>query len=582
MEQEHFSQEPRRKRKSYLPLFIGIIVLALIFILGLVPKLNNNKKINAEAKEAASEAPEVQFVKPTLSSEASLLLPATTQTLDETAVQARTEGYVEKVNVDIGAHVHAGEVLATIQSPDVDQQYNQASAQTSQSQATVGQSQADLQRSRASLDQSQSELSRQQATIKQAKAAYQSAVSKIQNTKANEETAKARLLQSDHALDVQKANLAQAEAQQELARVTAQRYQTLLKQGFVAQQDYDQAATTYKTSHSNVAAQQASLASAQADIDANKKAVDAAAETVKSAQSDADAAQSNVSANQEAYQSLVSAKKAAGAGVQVSQAAVNANQQAVRANAANQQRYSVLRGFEQITAPFDGVITARNVNVGSLVTPGAISTSGNQSSTPNVGLFGIARSDELAIYVSLPQSYYQAAIVGAPINIYIREFPGKTFVGKLERAAGALDQATRTLLTEISLSNQDGKLVPGMYAQVMIPPVDSQKTLRVPADAYTADSAGTRVLLIDQNNKVHWTKVQVGRDFGTDIEILSGITADDRVVDNPSDLLVDDEVVKPVAAKSGVPGAAGSAPPGQTTQSKPPAAKMPGVRQGAQ
>ena len=471
-----------------MAVLIGIVILVALFLTGLIPKLNNNHRINVNADAAANEAPEVEVLHAKLASEGNLLLPATTQTLADTAVQSRTTGYISKVYVDIGAKVHKGELLATVESPDVDQQYNQASADTERSQATVGQARADLERSKATADESLSDLARQAAAIQQAQAAYDSAQAKVENSAAAQATAEARLIQSKHNLDSQKANLTQAQAQTELAKVTAQRYGALLKEGFVAQQDYDQAATTYKTTESGVAAMQANVAGAEADVAANGKSVQASADLVKSAKSDAAAAKSNIKANQEYYRSLQSAQKAATAGVQESQATIQANQAAAKSSSANQEHFGVLRSFEQIVAPFDGVITARNVNEGSLVSPGSISTSADQNTTPNVGLFGIAREDMLVIYVSLPEIYYHSVNSGTPINIHLREFPGKTFVGQMQRASGAIDQSTRTLLTEISLPNADGALVPGMYVQVEVLSGAVRKTLRIPSEVLVIDS----------------------------------------------------------------------------------------------
>ena len=209
---------------------------------------------------------------------------------------------------------------------------------------------------------------------------------------------------------------------------------------------------------------------------------------------------------------------------------VNANRAQVNSSVANAQRYTVLRGFEHVVAPFDGVITARSVDIGSLVNPGT-ATSTASSATQAAGLFGIARGDILRIYVNLPQSAFQWATPGTQVTVTVRELPKRKFVGTIFQAAGALNENTRTLQTEIRLPNPDGVLLPGMFADVVFaPPIDA-KTLRVPSNVLLIDSHGTRVIVVDdQNRALLTTPVVLGRDYGTSIEILSGIGPSDRLL----------------------------------------------------
>jgi len=515
----------------------GIALIALLFFLGLVPKLKSRAALVSETHHQNGEAPEVEFVTGHMASDDNLLLSGDVQAISATSVQARTSGYIAKVYVDIGSHVKAGQVLAEIESPDADQQVMQANADTAKSRATVGQSVANVAKSQAGVAQSQSELVRQKAAIKQAQAALAGSHAKVAQAQAAESGAKAKLAQSKHAVDTQNAALAQANSQYELAQVTAKRYGALLKEGFVAQQDYDQAAATLKTTAATVQAAQANIQASQSDVSAAEQEVAAATALVDAAKSDEDAARANVAAGQATYQSLQTNVNASRATVQASQADVAANQAAVSSSEANARRYEVLSGFKRVVAPFDGVITARNVDIGSLVSPGTNVAAG--STTPTSGLFGIARTDTLRIFVNLPQTYYQSVKAGSKAKILIRELPNTPFEGTVQQSSGALNSGSRTLLTEIRLPNASGTLLPGMYAQVQLPTGDGHASLRVPADVLKVDAKGTRIGVVDAQQRIHFRDVVIGRDFGPEVEIVSGIQATDKLVENPSDDLKD-------------------------------------------
>lgn len=549
MEINHRTQPSHSGGKTVVRYAAGIAVLAVLFAIGLAPKLQNNAALTAASHEASTEVPEVELASPHFATADNLLLPGNVQALAETAVQARTSGYIQKLFVDIGSHVKAGQVLATIQSPDADQQYVQAVADTAKSRATVGQSVADVAHSEAGVAQSRADLVRQQANIKQAQAALAGARARLLSARANQAGAVAKLAQSKQVVETQRANLSQAEAQYQLASTTVKRYEGLLKEGFVAQQDYDQAAATFKTTGANVQAVKANIQAAQADVNAAEQAVQAAAALVQSAQSDADAARANVGAAEAAYNSQEANVTAAQASVQASRATVQANQAAVSSSEANARRYGVLSSFQRVVAPFDGVITARNVDLGSLVSPGAI-TAGANNTTPSVGLFGIARIDTLRIFVNLPQTDYQAVKPGDKAKIFIREIPNKTFVGTVAQSSGALDATTRTLLTEIRLPNPGGALLPGMYAQVQIAAASGQPSLRIPSNTLVVDAQGTRVAVVDSTLHVHFHNVTVGKDYGTEVEILKGLSENDRLVSNPGDDLKDGQAVKVAEAHS--------------------------------
>jgi RND family efflux transporter MFP subunit len=522
---------------------IGIVVLALLFIAGLAPKLKNDRQLAAAANEAANTPPEVETVMPHLAATGGLTLPGDIQAIRETAVQARTSGYISKLYVDIGSRVKAGQVLAEIESPDVDQQVMQANADTAKSRATVGQSQSDVARLQAGVVQSYADVARQKAAILQAKAALVGSTAKRIQAEAGLSQAKAILLQNKHQVAVQTAGLSQAQAQYALAAANAKRYANLLAGGFVAQQDYDQAEATYRTTAAAIDAARASIEASKADVEAAEQSVHSNEALVRSARADEQSAAANVSAAQAGYDSVVAMLNAAKSSVQASKATVTANQAAVASSAANANRYEVLRSFEKVVAPFDGVITSRNVDEGSLVSPGNIVAASAVTSTPNVGLFGIARSDTLRIFVNLPQTDYQRARVGAKALIAVRELPKRRFEGTVAQSAGALSSDSRTLLTEVRLTNPDGVLLPGMYAEVTFPG-GGQKFLRVPASTLVIDAKGTRVVVVGSDNHIHFRKVTLGRDYGTETEVLQGLQPTERLVANPTDDLQDGQTVE--------------------------------------
>jgi RND family efflux transporter MFP subunit len=542
---------PTSSRRGPLTVVVGIVLLVALFIYGLMPKLRNDTKLATDAKSVATEVPEVELAKPRMAAAGPLLLPGNIQALSEATIQARTSGYIRKLYVDIGSHVKAGQVLADIESPDADQQVAQANADTAKSRATVGQSVADVARSQAGVSQSQADVIRQGAAVKQAEAAAAGARSKLAQARADKSQADAKVATARQAVDVQKANLAQAQAQYDLAVATVKRYEGLLKEGFVAQQDYDQAAATYKTAAATVQSAKANIQASQSDVTAAEQTVQAESALVESAQSDIAAADENIRAAQASYHSVQATVNAAQAGVQASRANVVANQAAVQSSIANAQRYNVLSSFEHVVAPFDGVITSRNVDIGSLVSPGATMSANANSATPGVGLFGLARDDTLRIYVNVPQSDFQAVRPGTVAKVVIPEIPKRTFDGTVFQASGAFDATTRTRLTEIRLANPSHILLPGMYAQVSITSPDARTSLRVPSDALIIDADGTRVVVVGEDDRVHFRKILIGRDYGTEAEILTGLSPTDRLIANPSDELQEGGKVRIVSSAAG-------------------------------
>ena len=217
-------------------------------------------------------------------------------------------------------------------------------------------------------------------------------------------------------------------------------------------------------------------------------------------------------------------------------AALAAREADVHAAEANVSRLTQLEQYQTILAPFDGVISARNVDVGALISAG---TAGRE-------LFRLAQTGTLRVYVSVPQSYFRSVRTGLAVDLLVNEFPGRTFAGKVVRVAGALDRTTRTLTTEVQIPNDHGELLAGMFGQVRFRIHPEAPALLVPSNAVVLHSDGTFVATVDDQKKVRFAKVQLGRDFGTQIEILAGLAEGSLVVANPSDALTDGLLVDPL------------------------------------
>jgi len=358
---------------------IVAIVVVLLLAVG-AGRTILGRMANARILEDNVAASSVQYVKTTVarSGEAgqTLALPGTLQGFQQAPIAARAAGYVRRWTKDIGSHVAKGEVLAVIESPEVDQQLSQA------------------------------EAARQQAA----------------------------------------ASLA-------LAKSTVERWEALRRKDVVSQQELDE-----RRSGATQAA--ANLAAADANV----------------------------------------------------------------------QRLRQLQGFTRVMAPFDGVITRRNVEVGDLV-----DSSGK-------ALFMLTQMDPLRIYVNVPQSYAQLVRAGQKVVVTQAELRGRTFTGEVARSAGAIDPATRTMQVEINLPNRDGALLPGAYVQVDLP-LAGARTLVVPTNVLLFRGEGTRVALVDGASRVRLKAVTLGRNLGESIEVLGGIADGDRLVVNPSDSLAEGDSV---------------------------------------
>lgn len=381
----------------------GVVLLALVAI-GAVPRIASHREALAAVREAPVTHPVVSIIHPTKGQPTSqLVLPGNIEPLYTANLFARVDGYLDRRNVDIGTKVRAGQVLAVISSPELDQQLGQA-------KATLAQSQAALLQARAALEQ--------------------------------------------------------AKANAELARLTRDRDLPLGEQHAISQQIVDSAVQSYSARAADVAAANANIVAAEATVAANQ---------------------------------------------------------------ANVARLQQMQNFERIVAPFDGVITQRNVERGDLV-----SASASAGGRP---LFSIAQSDTLRIYVDVPQSEAINIRDGQKAAVDVTERLGRTYTGTVTRNASALNDAARTMRTEVQVDNRDASLLPGMYAQVHFTLEQEHSSMIIPTSSLVIDHAGMHVVVVDANQKLHFVPVTIGKDMGKEVEVLAGLKGSESLVASPSDLL---------------------------------------------
>ncbi len=375
----------RRPLNKWLVMAMAFILVAAVFISGVWSRVSARKTLNAETAQVALTAVSVVTPQQTAPAE-EIILPGNVQPFITSPIYARTSGYLRKWTVDIGAHVKKGQLLAVIETPEVDQQ----------------------------------------------------------------------LQQSLSNLNTAKANLA-------LAETTKNRYEGMIRSNAVSQQDVDNAVGTY-----------------------------------------------------------------------------NANKATVEANQANVKQLEALQSFEKIYAPFDGVVTARNTDIGDLINSGS-------AGGVKTDLFHIAQPGTLRVYVNVPEEYSQGTKVGMTADLSLAEFPGRKFQGKLVRTAEAISLTTRTLLIEIDVNNPAGELLTGSYAEVHLKVPTQASTLLLPVNTLIFRSQGLRVGVV-KDGKVELAAVTPGRDSGNQIEIVAGIKPDDQVIINPPDSIVSGQRVQIVQA----------------------------------
>lgn len=372
---EHDEPQSAPKKSRLFVFLIGIAVV--LVIVGAFTLLQHREQYNALAKETEKLAiPTVAVIHPTVEpAQEDLVLPSTLQAYVESPIYARTSGYLKKWYHDIGSRVQKGELLAEIETPEIDQQLMQARAELGTSQAN-----------------------------------------------------------------------------ENLSRITAARFQELIKTDGVSKQEVDNAVGDY-------AAKQAAVASSQANV----------------------------------------------------------------------RRLEELESFKRIYAPFSGVITRRNVDIGNLINAG--------NGGPAQELFFLANTDPLRVYVSVPEVYAAGVHAGLGAYLELTQYPGQKFQGKVARTADAIDLATRTLNTEVDVPNRSGQLLPGGYAQVHLLVGVTGTRLQVPVNALLFRAEGLRAVLVDANHKTHLQQLVIGRDYGTSLEVLQGLSPNDWIVLNPPDSL---------------------------------------------
>jgi RND family efflux transporter MFP subunit len=388
-EQRMASELGKPARRWWIAVLAFVIVVAVV-ISGILPRINARAALEKETAEMA--IPTVSVITPKRGAPTQeVVLPANVQAYIDSPIYARTNGYLKRWYTDIGARVKAGQLIAEIETPEVDQQLRQS-----------------------------------------------------------------------------KADLATAEANLNLSQITATRYQDLLKTDSVSKQDTDNAT-------GDLAAKQATVQSSQANV----------------------------------------------------------------------KRLEELQSFEKIYAPFDGVITARNTDIGALIDSGS-------SGGTRTELFHIAQPDKLRVYVSVPQVYSQAMKPGLSADLVLAEFPGRVFPGTLVRTAEAIDQSTRTLLVEIRVNNPTGTLFSGAYAEVHLKLPTATSAFILPVNTLLFRSEGLRVAAVMDGRHAELKQITLGHDFGSEVEVVAGLTGDESIIANPPDSLVSGEEVR--IAKSAATG----------------------------
>jgi RND family efflux transporter MFP subunit len=236
----------------------------------------------------------------------------------------------------------------------------------------------------------------------------------------------------------------------------------------------------------------------------------------------------------ERYRDLIKTDSVSKQDLDNANGSLEAKTTAVNSAKANVKRLEQLHGFGTITAPFDGVITVRNVDVGALIDSGSNAKE----------LFHEAAVHRLRLFVNVPEIYSRAAVAGMTADLTLAEFPGRTFAGTLARTAQAIDVASRTLLTEIDVENAKGELLPGSYAEVHLKVSTDAATFKLPVNAVMFRTEGVQVALVDANGHVVLHPITLGRDYGNAVEVVAGLAGGERIIVNPPDSIESGEMVR--------------------------------------
>ena len=370
------------------PVVGGVLLLLVATGLAFWGISTRAKALSVVTRETHELAvPTVSVVRPDKGApQQEIVLPGTMQAFTDAPIYARTNGYLRKWYADIGSRVRAGQVLADIDTPEIDRQLEQT-----------------------------------------------------------------------------RADMATAEANQRLAQTTADRYRDLIKSNSVAQQDLDNA-------NGNLEAKQTAVASSRANVN----------------------------------------------------------------------RLEQLHAFGRITSPFDGVVTARNTDVGALIDSGSNAKE----------LFHVASVRRLRVFVNVPELYSRAAHPGMQADLTLDEFPGRRFAATLARTAESIDVASRSLLTEFDVDNPKGELLPGSYVQVHLKLPTETSTFKLPVNTLIFRTEGLQVATVIEGTRVALTPVTLGRDFGTSVEVITGLTGNEQVIINPPDSIQTGQTVRIAAAQT--------------------------------
>jgi multidrug efflux pump subunit AcrA (membrane-fusion protein) len=437
LEAERGSHEPPHVRLSPRKVaLLGLVLLAvfaLIFVIGYLPRMRDDRITRERSQEQQTAVPTVDVVVARRSStQADLELPGTTAGLVEAPIYARASGYVSKRLVDIGDRVRAGQLMAIIDAPDLDQQVDQARSTLRQSESVLGQTKAQL----------------------------------------------------------------------NLAKITWDRWNVLVQRGVLSKQEGDTQQANYLVAEANVKAAENTVLGYRANLD----------------------------------------------------------------------RLLKLQGYERVNAPFNGIVTARNIDVGSLISAsgGGLGSNLTGAALPPTGtsqggeMFRVANTDRLRLFVSVPEAYAAYVKVGEDVNCYFDAISLNPFSGKVTRTANAVDPTTRTLLTEVQVPNPGGRLLPGMFTRAVFVHLRAEPPVIVPSDSIIARANGISIAVV-QDGIVHIRKASIGRDYGAQTEVLAGVNPGELVIINPTDAAQDGAKVRPNELKQG--SASGQqAPAGQTRQ----------------
>jgi RND family efflux transporter MFP subunit len=391
------SGERLTARKLRLPGIVFLLIALCIVVYGVMSRSAQGSRLKDLTEEQA--VPNVAVVSPSkVANQTGFDLPGRLEAFIQAPIYARVPGYLKNWKHDIGSKVKAGDLLAEIDTPDIDQQLLQA-----------------------------------------------------------------------------RAALAASQANAKLSEITAKRWQSLSETDAVSKQDVDQRTFTY-----------------------------------------------------------------------------DANMAQVKAAKANVDRLVAEEGFKRLTAPFDGVVTARETDIGQLINVGA---------TGGVELFVVSEIAKLRVYVNVPQNYVPNVPAGTKAIIHVPEHPDKTFYGTVEASSGAVVPSSGTTLMQIVVDNAAGELMPGSYASIRLQSASVANALSVPSSALIFDAKGLSIATVDANNHVQLKSVTLNRDLGSVVEIATGLTASDRVIDSPPDGVANGDVVHLIGKPADKPPAAAGAPP---------------------